>query len=642
MWGGASSDTRGEMLGSFFMENDLCILNDGSNTFCRPHNSTESAIDLTHGLTWYLESQSLLSNLQCGFRKRRSTLDHLVRFETFVRDAFVGKEHVLGVFFDLERAYDTTWKRGILLDLHALGFRGRMPLFIENFLSHRHFQVRVGPILSDPQEQEMGVPQGSILSPTIFNIKIDSILKSVCPGLEASLYVDDFTICIPGRSLPCLERRLQLCVNAVQKWVTENGFNFSPTKSVCIHFCKLRGMFPNPSITVKGTILKVVQEVKFLGVIFDRKLSFLPHIKSLRLSCQKALDILRVVGHVSWGADRTVLLRLYRALIRSKLDYGSIIYGSARESYLKILDPIHHQGLRICLGAFRTTPVQSLYAEAGEPPLSLCRLKLMLSYACRLKSHPGNPAYRAVFRPQRAAQYAIRTKEQKPLSLQVAPHLQAAGVDIKQVEPLPPQTSPPWTLPVPEIRFDLTTFKKGNTSDPIYLQHFRKLISDYPQFCLIFTDGSKIPSGGPVAAAAVPSCQPQQAASVRLADESTIFTAELYAIMLALQHAHRSSEHNFLIISDSLFALQALISNESDHPLVVKIHKIHAALIERNKDIVFIWAPGHSGIPGNVRADQAAKAACQSPATAFCCPIESQRLRNGFFSPFVGEKIPTV
>ncbi|PVD27480.1 hypothetical protein C0Q70_12641 [Pomacea canaliculata] len=193
-------------------------------------------------------------------------------------------------------------------------------------------------------------------------------------------------------------------------------------------------MFPNPSITVKGTVLKVVQEVKFLGVIFDRKLSFLPHIKSLRLSCQKALDILRVVGHVSWGADRTVLLRLYRALVRSKLDYGSIIYGSVRESYLKILDPIHHQGLRICLGAFRTTPVQSLYAEAGEPPLSLRRLKLMLSYACRLKSHPGNPAYRAVFRPQRAALYAIRTKEQKPLSLRVAPHLQAAGVDIKQIE----------------------------------------------------------------------------------------------------------------------------------------------------------------------------------------------------------------
>ncbi|PVD22731.1 hypothetical protein C0Q70_15987 [Pomacea canaliculata] len=247
----------------------------------------------------------------------------------------------------------------------------------------------------------MGVPQGSILSPTLFNIKIDSILKSVCPGLEASLYVDDFAICIRGRSLPCLERRLQLCVNAVQKWVTENGFNFSPTKSVCIHFCKLRGMFPNPSITVKGTILKVVQEVKFLGVIFDRKLSFLPHIKSLRLSCQKALDILRVVGHVSWGADRTVLLRLYRALIRSKLDYGSIIYGSARESYLKILDPIHHQGLRICLGAFRPL----LYKVCTQKLTSACCL------------------------------YAIRTKEQKPLSLRVAPHLQAAGVDIKQMAP---------------------------------------------------------------------------------------------------------------------------------------------------------------------------------------------------------------
>ncbi|PVD27791.1 hypothetical protein C0Q70_12964 [Pomacea canaliculata] len=114
---------------------------------------------------------------------------------------------------------------------------------------------------------------------------------------------------------------------------------------------------------------------------------------------KKALYILRVVGHVSCGADRTVLLCLYCALVRCKLDYGAIIYGSARESHLKISDPIHHQGLRICLGAFRTTPIQSLYAEAGEPQLSFCRLKLMLSYVCRLKARPGNPGNHAVFGP---------------------------------------------------------------------------------------------------------------------------------------------------------------------------------------------------------------------------------------------------
>ena len=91
-------------------------------------------------LMWSLESQGLLSEKQCGFRKNHSTLDHLVHFETFIRNAFIKKEHVLTIFFDLEKAYDTTWKHGILADLWDLGFRGHLPRFIQSFLSERFFQ----------------------------------------------------------------------------------------------------------------------------------------------------------------------------------------------------------------------------------------------------------------------------------------------------------------------------------------------------------------------------------------------------------------------------------------------------------------------------------------------------------------------
>ena len=90
------------------------------------------------------------------------------------------------------------------------------------------------------------------------------------------------------------------------------------------------------------------------------------------------MNILKVLFHTNWGADRTVLLQLYRSLIRSKLDYGSIVYGSARKSYLVMLDTVHHQGLRLALGAFRTSPVESLYVEANEPSLYLLREKLAL------------------------------------------------------------------------------------------------------------------------------------------------------------------------------------------------------------------------------------------------------------------------
>ena len=117
-----------------------------------------------------------------------------------------------------------------------------------------------------------------------------------------------------------------------------------------MHFCHLRKAHNDPILTFDGTPIPVVEENKFLGVIFDRKLSFIPHIKQLKAKCQKALNLLRVkalnllrvVVHTDWGADRKVLLNLYRTIIRSKLDYGSIIYGSARKSYLEMLDPIHH------------------------------------------------------------------------------------------------------------------------------------------------------------------------------------------------------------------------------------------------------------------------------------------------------------
>ena len=94
-------------------------------------------------LVWYLEINNLISPVQSGFRSERSTNDNLVRLETFIRDAFVKKEHVVAVFFDLEKAYDTTWKYGILRDLHELGIKGRLANFCRK-LSCRTIDASAG------------------------------------------------------------------------------------------------------------------------------------------------------------------------------------------------------------------------------------------------------------------------------------------------------------------------------------------------------------------------------------------------------------------------------------------------------------------------------------------------------------------
>ena len=206
-------------------------------------------------------------------------------------------------------------------------------------------QVRVGSTLSDKLRLSQGVPQGSILSTTLFNIKINSIMNCLDPKTDGSLYVDDFCMCYRSKSMRTIERHLQQCINRIEDWALHNGFKFSKSKTQCVHFCQLRKVHDDPELYLYGSLIPVVEDFKFLGIMFDHKLSFIPHIKYLKAKCLKALNLLKVLSHTNWGADRTVLLHFYRSLIRSKLDYGSIVYGSARKSYLMMLDTVHHQGL---------------------------------------------------------------------------------------------------------------------------------------------------------------------------------------------------------------------------------------------------------------------------------------------------------
>jgi len=86
-------------------------------------------------------------------------------------------------------------------------------LVIESFLKNRQFHVRLGSCYSDFFDQEMGVPQGSIVSVTLFRLKINSIVKAISPGVECSLYVNDFLICYRSKLIHIIECHLQQCLN---------------------------------------------------------------------------------------------------------------------------------------------------------------------------------------------------------------------------------------------------------------------------------------------------------------------------------------------------------------------------------------------------------------------------------------------
>ena len=248
--------------------------------------------------------------------------------------------------------------------------------------------MEIGSTLSEFHVQENGVSHGSMLSPVLFDIEINDIVRAVLKDSGSSLFGDDFDLCLRGRSLPSVIRRLQVRVNSVKKWVQENGFKFSLSKSECVHFTNQRGVFTAPDIKLDGTSIKVTYEAKFLGLVFDRRLTFRAHVRFPKTVCDKAL-----------GAIGVVLLRLYHALVHSKLDYGCIVYGSANKSVLRTLDAVHNEGFRICLGAFRTSPMQSLYVKAGETSLSLRPLRFAMNYVLKLHSVPENPAYNSIVNP---------------------------------------------------------------------------------------------------------------------------------------------------------------------------------------------------------------------------------------------------
>ena len=126
------------------------------------------------------------------------------------------------------------------------------------------------------------------------------------PGVDCSLYVDDFLICY--RSKHTIELQRQQCLNKIQKWALEDGFKFSKTKTQCMHFRHLRGLHNGLILKLDGVEIPEVDQYKFLGVIFDRKLRFIPYINFLKAKCQKALQLLGVVAHTEWGADKSTLL----------------------------------------------------------------------------------------------------------------------------------------------------------------------------------------------------------------------------------------------------------------------------------------------------------------------------------------------
>ena len=146
---------------------------------------------------------------------------------------------------------------------------------------------------------------------------------------------------------------------------------------------------------------------------------------------------------------------------------------------MKCLDIIHHQGLRLALGAFRTSPVESLYAESNEPSLYTRREKLSLQYTTKLAANPKNPAHNCVFNPKYERFYNNTPSAIKPLGLRILPLLEQANISIKNVQPFSLPSKEPWTQNPPRVILDLHKNKKSEVDSHIFKSDFLEIKSAY-------------------------------------------------------------------------------------------------------------------------------------------------------------------
>jgi len=552
---------------------------------------------INYRLQWFTEKNDILPPFISGFRQGRSAIDNIVVLENTIQKSINNKEHTIVVYLDIAQAYDAVNINGLLYKLNTNGIKGKMLKFLQQYLSERTYQVRINSTLSETKTLRKGLPQGSILSPILFNIMMYDIPTN--PHVGIMTYADDIVIYFSSKNTKYIGKKIQEYLNELNDWFDKWGFKLSMSKTIPVLFTKTPKPY-YPEIKLKDKPLNYSPTYKFLGVTFDSKLIWQPHIENITTRCKKKLNFLRCLSGTKWGSTTKSLLMVYRALIRSLLDYGCEAYDSASDTVKKSLDSIQYQALKICTGTCPLTSLSVLQALTGEEPLDLRRKMLANKFKLsvnRISKHPLLPQ----IRPCWQFEYLTNKKCNKPFGYRT---MEAKVYDIELLTPIP---LPPWIIHTPIISTELKEHINKSDSPHYMLQRTTELIRNKWKTELhVYTDGSLIPQKNIAAAAFwVPAFSYKQ--NKRLEHAASSMKTELAAIILALTWVEQLNLYTGAVIfSDSLSGLLA-IKNEKKDNFVKEILTLITQLKYKNIDVHFEWIPAHCGLQHNEIVDYYAK-----------------------------------
>jgi len=256
--------------------------------------------------------------------------------------------------------------------------------WVTKFLDQRTFCVIVGNAISSKRIVTAGVPQGAVLSPTLFSIFINDIpkteKKNKCNFL---LFADDLTSFFIFRKLNNkLKKKIHNYLKELEEWLSCWRLSMSANKSSFIIFNNSNSKIESENLDLNLFKEKIdkTEVTTFLGLRFDPKLNFHHQIKYLIDSCNKRLNIIKILSNKDWKIDSNILLQIYKLLIRSLLEYSSIIYTSLNKENKTKLQVIQNNCLRIILKKNSYTRISDLHNLANIETIESRFKKLNSSY----------------------------------------------------------------------------------------------------------------------------------------------------------------------------------------------------------------------------------------------------------------------
>jgi hypothetical protein len=197
------------------------------------------------------------------------------------------------------------------------------------------------------------------------------------------------------------------------------------------------------------------------------------------VKCERSLNVLKVLSGRSWGGDRTVMLQLYWSLVHSKVDYGRFVYCSSTKSKLSIINPIHNTGICLATDAYRTSRLESLHAESGEPPLNLCRNLFLCCYVSKLVTQPHHPLHGAILCPTLRNRYKLNITAFRPVGVRFHQLLRWLHICLPYIIPYRFSRIPSWKITRLTCDLRLIRLVRGTTSPLNYRWCLAELLSNY-------------------------------------------------------------------------------------------------------------------------------------------------------------------